>query len=222
MHALGDRRGNALLEQRRCLDRGLHTGGAADVLFLGAGHEDDGAHVGPVLGRRDLVGDTVAAVVLLAHLPRHIATEQRATRRAGALARDLAELRRRGGQLVEICDCANERCETSGRRGEAGGGREVVQGDDLERVGGELGERRVFVLELLAEGAQLAEAGLRARARNVLRRVVECEAVGRVRGAARGGRVGAEVILRERDGERRVGREIESGVTLAPVSAVVV
>ena len=37
-------------------------------------------------------------------------------------------------------------------------------------------------------------------------------------GAARGGSVGAEVVLGEGDGEGGVGGQVEFGVTLAPVS----
>jgi hypothetical protein len=59
---------------------------------------------------------------------------------------------------------------------------------------------------------------LGAGARDVLVLAVEGEGVLGEGGAAGGGGVGAEVVLREGDGEGGVGGQVELGVTLAPVS----
>ena len=64
---------------------------------------------------------------------------------------------------------------------------------------------------------QFAEAGLCARGGDVLRLVVEGEGIGREGRGARGGCVGAEVVLGEGDGEGAVGWEVEFGVAFAPI-----
>ena len=66
-------------------------------------------------------------------------------------------------ELVEVCDYADQGSEASGRRGEAGGGGEVVHGDETEWECGEFGEGRVCGFERCAEGAQGGEAGVRPR-----------------------------------------------------------
>lgn len=134
------------------------------------------------------------------------------------MTRDAGEVRWGGGQLVEVCDGADEGGEPGGGTGEAGGGGEVVLGHDFQGVRGELGQRGVGGLELGTESAQLAEAGLGAGARDVLRGAIEEERVFfGVRGRARGGGVGAEVGLREGDGEGGIGGEVELCVALAPI-----
>lgn len=75
-HALGDDVVGALLEEGGGGDGGLHAAGGRDVFLLGAGDEDAGAHVGPVAGGRDFVGQAVAAVLLLTLLPAGVAAEQ--------------------------------------------------------------------------------------------------------------------------------------------------
>jgi hypothetical protein len=76
LHAFGHDVGGTLLEEGRGGDGGLHAAGGGDVLLFGAGYQDAGAHVGPVAGRCDLVGQAVTAIVFLALLPAGIATEQ--------------------------------------------------------------------------------------------------------------------------------------------------
>jgi len=92
---------------------------------------------------------------------------------------------------------------------------EVVARDGWQREGGQLGQGRVGGLERLALPAQRAEARLRARVSSDCGAPLSVsESRPRVsRGARRGG-VGAEVILREGDGERVVGREVQFRVRL--------
>lgn len=71
---------------------------------------------------------------------------------------------------------------------------------------------------MLAEGTQLAEAGLGAGAGDILGGAIEEEGVFLgVGGGARGGGVGAEVVLGEGDGEGGIGGEVELGVAFSPV-----
>ena len=76
-------------------------------------------------------------------------------------------------------------------------------------------------LDSLAHRAHLAQAPLRAPASlDLLLLAIEPQAVGpgRVLEDAGGGE-GAEVVLRERDREGRVGREDQRGVALAPAAS---
>lgn len=161
----------------------------------------------------------VGAILPGPHAPSDVAAEQRAAGGPGALARDKGQLRGALGQLVQVGDGPDEGGEPGGGRGQAGGGGEVVLADEPQGQCAQLGQRGVGVLEGLAAGPELTEACLGAGARDVGGLAVEEEGVGagRVGGAAGGGGQGAQVGLREGDGEGRVGREVELGVTLAPV-----
>jgi hypothetical protein len=61
--------------------------------------------------------------------------------------------------LVKIGNGADQGCEAGRGTSQASGGGEVVLGDDPERVGGELGERRVGILESFAESTKVGNAG---------------------------------------------------------------
>lgn len=215
--AFGDDVGRALLEEGRGCDGRLHASRGGDVFLFGAGDEDAGAHFGPVAGRCYLVGQAVASVLLFSLLPAGVASEQTAACGAGALASDLAEVGRSGGELVEVCNGADESSEASSAGSETGGGGEVVLTDDLELEVGELGKGVVVGLDIFTELAKLAETSLGPCAGDVLVLAVQGEGVVGEVGAARGGGVGAEVILREGDGERGVGGQVEFGVSLSPV-----
>jgi hypothetical protein len=218
LHALGDDVVGALLEEGRGGDGGLHAAGGGDVLLLGAGYQNAGTHVGPVAGGCDLVGQAVTAILLLALLPAGVATEQTPAGRAGALACDLAEVCGRGGELVEVRNGTNESGEACSAGGQASGCREVVLRHDLELEVCKLGLGVIGGLNILSQLAELAETGLSAGARDVLVLAVQRERVLGEVGRARGGGVCTKVILGECDRERRVGRQVEFGIPLAPVS----
>jgi hypothetical protein len=220
LHALGHDVVGTLLEEGRGGDGGLHAAGGGDILLLGAGYEDAGAHIGPVAGRCDLVGQAVTAIVLLTLLPAGVATEQTPASGARALACDLAEVGGGCGELVEVRNGANESGETSSAGGQASGRGEVVLRHDLELEVGELGLGVVGGLDVLSQLAELAETGLGAGARDVLVLAVQRERVLGEVGRAGGGGVSAEVILGECDRERRVGGQVEFGIPLAPVSVL--
>ena len=148
-HALGDDVVGALLEEGRCGDGGLHAAGGRDVFLLGAGDEDTGAHVGPVAGGGDLVCQAITSILLFTLLPASVAAEQTPASRARALASDLAEVGGSGGELVEVGDGADESSEACCAGGQAGGGREVVLGNDLELQVGKLGKAVVLGLDIL-------------------------------------------------------------------------
>jgi hypothetical protein len=216
-HVGGHDRGDALLEQARRGDRLLHAARGADALLGGADDEYQGAHLGPVGGGGHLDGLGVEAIGLLAGTPGHVAAKQAAAGRAAALAGDQRQLRGRGRQLVQVGNGADEGGEAGGGRGETGGRGEVVFRDQQQLQVGELGQRGILLLEGGAEGAQLAQAGLGAGTLQVARGAIEQQNVlGVAVGARRRGQ-GAQVILRERHGERRVRGQIELGVPLAPV-----
>ena len=63
----------AMLEEGGGGDGLLHAGGGGDVFLRGGGDEDDSAHVGPVRGRGDFVGDAVAAVWVSTFGPGNVA-----------------------------------------------------------------------------------------------------------------------------------------------------
>ncbi|CAG8491015.1 3358_t:CDS:2, partial [Scutellospora calospora] len=197
LHAFGHDVVGALLEEGGGGDGGLHAAGGGDVLLFGAGYQDAGAHVGPVAGGCDLVGQAVTAVVLLALLPAGVAAEQTPASGAGALAGDLAEVGWGCGELVEVRNGANESGEACSAGGQAGGCGEVVLGHDLELEVGELGLGVVAGLDILSQLAELAEACLGAGARDVLVLAVQGERVLGEFGRAGGGGVSAEVILGE-------------------------
>lgn len=77
----------------------------------------------------------VGAIEEGALIPCHVAAEEGTARGAGALASDEGKFRWGLGELVEICDCADEGGEAGGRRGEASGGGEVIGGAKAEGVG---------------------------------------------------------------------------------------
>lgn len=216
-HVAGDHGVDAVLEEGGGRDGQLHACRRGDELAASADDEDHGAHAGPVRGGGHLLRQRVGAVLLLALAPRDVSAEEAPARRAGALPRDEGKLRRRVGQLVEVRDGADESREPGGRGREARCSREVVLRDDAEGQARELGQRGVAGLEGRAAGAQLAEAGLRAGARDVGVLAVEGEGVAVEGGGAGGRREGAEVGLREGYGEGAVGGEVELGVPLAPV-----
>jgi hypothetical protein len=220
LHALGDDIVGTLLEEGRGGDSGLHAAGGGDVLLFGAGYQNAGAHIGPVAGRCDLVGQAVTAIILLALLPASVAAEQTPAGGAGALACDLAEVGWGCGKLVEVCNGTNESSEASSAGSQSGGCGEVVLRHDLELQVGKLGLGVVTSLNILSQLAELAETGLSAGARDVLVLAVQRERVLGKFGRAGGGGVCAEVILRERDREGRVGRQVEFGIPLAPVSVL--
>ena len=221
LHVLGHHRLDALLEETRGGNGLLHARGRADTLLGGGGDEDKGAHLGPVRGLGNLIGHGIASIGSLTHAPGNITTKQTAAGRAGALAGDQAQLRGRGGELVEVGDSPHKGSEASGRRSKTGSGREVVLGDDAQRHGGELGQRGIGSLEGGATGTQLAEAGLGAGARHIRGLAIEKKGVAfGVRGRAGGGGESAEIGLRESDGEGAVGWEVELGVALAPVPGI--
>ena len=114
LHAAGHRLGGARRKQRGGGHRRLHARRGGDALLRGADDQDDGAHVGPVRGGGDLEGDRVAAVRGRALLPPDVPAEQRAAGGSGALARNAAEVRGGRGELVEVCDCADEGGEAGG------------------------------------------------------------------------------------------------------------
>lgn len=217
VHVGGHDRGDALLEQARGGDGLLHAAGGADALLGGAGDEDEGAHVGPVRGGGDLDGLAVEAVGAVAGAPGDVAAEQAAAGGAGALAGDEGQLGGRGGQLVQVGDGADKGGEAGGGGGQAGGGGEVVLGDEQELELGELGQGGVLVLEGGAEGAQLAQAGLGAGARQVGGGAVEQQDVLGVGLGGGGGGQGPQVVLGQGHGEGRVGGQVKLGVSLAPV-----
>lgn len=88
----------------------------------------------------------------------------------------------------------------------------------MEFVGAQLRKRRVCGFESSTEGAEFAETGGLARARDILKLAIEVEGVGLERGGAGGSRVRAEVFLGEGYREGGVGGEIKGGIALAPVS----
>jgi len=149
-HALGHDVVGALLEERRGRNGGLHAAGGGHVFLLGAGDEDAGAHVGPVAGGSDFVGQAVAAILLLALLPAGVAAEQAPASGAGALTSNLAEVGGSRGELVEVGDGADESGKACCAGGQAGGCGEVVLGDHLELQVGELGLVVVFGLDILS------------------------------------------------------------------------
>lgn len=220
LHALGDDVVGSLLEEGRGGDSGLHTTSGRDVLLFGAGYQNTGAHIRPMAGRCNLVGQAVTAVILLTLLPSSVATEQTPASRAGALACDLAEVGRGCGKLVEVRNGTNESGEACSAGRKTGGRGEVVLGHDLELEVGELWLRVIGSLNILTELAQFAETGLSTGAGDVLVLAIQCERVLGEVGRAGGGGVCAEVILRERDRERRIGRQVEFGIALAPVSVL--
>lgn len=168
----------------------------------------------------DEISHGVAAVLVLAHSPGDVAAKQTAAGRARALASNDGELRGRVGELVKVGNGLDEGGESSSGRGQTSGCGKVVLGDNLQGKGRQLGKRGVGSLEGGSAGAQLAEAGLGSRAGDIRGLAIEEEAVvARVGGGAGGGGEGAQVVLRERYGERAVGGEVELGITLAPVSA---
>lgn len=123
------------LEHGARLHGRLHAGRAADALLLGRDDEDQGAHFGPVAAGRDEASLAVGAIEEGALIPGHVAAEEGTACGAGALASDEGEFRWRLGELVEICDCADEGGEAGGGRGEASGGGEVIGGGKAEGVG---------------------------------------------------------------------------------------
>lgn len=218
-HVVRDHSADAFLEEARRGDGLLHARRGRDAL-LGRRHDqNNSAHLGPGGRGCDLLSQRVGAVLLLAHAPGDVAAKDTAACRARALAGNQGQLGRRVGQLVQVGNGAHEGSEAGSRRGEAGGGGEVVLGDDAQGQAGELGERRVGGLKGRAALAQGTEAGLGSGARDVRGLAVEEEAVALALESSRAGGRGqsAEVGLGEGDGERRVGGEVELGVTLAPV-----
>lgn len=149
-HALGDDVVGALLEEGRSGDGGLHAGGGRDILLLGAGNEDAGAHVGPVAGGSDFVCQAVTTILLFTLLPASIAAEQTPASRARALTSDLAEVGGSSGELVEIGDGTDESSEACCAGGETSGGGEVVLRDDLEVQVGKLGKAVILDLDILS------------------------------------------------------------------------
>lgn len=218
-HRLGDDLRGARLEKGGCLDGGLHACGAADALFLGGDDEDESAHFGPVGARSDKAGEAVAAIEEETLVPCYIASEERAACRARALASDEGELGGGLRELVEVCDRTDQGCKARSGGGKAGGCGEVVGGAEAEGVGREGWERGVGFLEVSTKGTEGGEACLRSGVGKGLGFGVQEERIRRgVRGGARGGGMGAEVGLREGHREGGIGREVETGVTLAPVS----
>jgi len=207
-------------EQGGRRDRGLHALRAGHVFLLRADDQDHGAHLRPVRRRCDLLSDAVAAVREGARPPGDVPAHQGAAGGTGPLACDAAELPWGLGQLVEVRDGAHEGGEAGSGAGQAGSGRKVVLGHDAQREGRELGEGRVGGLELLAEGAQVREAGERAlRGLDILRLAIEGEGVAcGVGSGAGGGGEGAQGALGQGDGERGVCREVQRSIPLAPVS----
>ena len=112
----------------------LHTRCAADGLFLRGDDEDEGAHFGPVAARGDEAGFAVGAGGEDAVIPCYVAAEEGTAGGAGALAGDEGEFGRGLGELVEVCDGADEGGEAGGGGGEAGGCGEVVGGGEAEGV----------------------------------------------------------------------------------------
>lgn len=135
------------------------------------------------------------------------------------MSSDERKIRRRVGKLIQKSDSLDERSEASSRGSKASSSGEVVLGDELQGVCGQLGERRVSGLESGTAGSKLAEASLGSGARDVGGLSVESEAVAIGEGArARGCCEGSEIGLREGYGEGAVGREVELSIALSPVS----
>ena len=101
--------------------------------------------------------------------------------------------------MVEVGNGADESSKAGCTGGQTSGCGEVVLGDDLELQIGELGKAVIIGLDILAELAELAETGLGTGAGNVLVLAIEGEGVLGEVGAARGGGVGAEIVLGEGD-----------------------
>lgn len=85
--------------------------------------------------RRNLHRDAVASGRVVAFVPGYVAAEEAAACGAGALPGYSAQFGGRGGELVEVGDCAYQSREAGGAAGETGGGGEVVFGYDAEGVG---------------------------------------------------------------------------------------
>jgi hypothetical protein len=121
--------------------------------------------------------------------------------------------------LVEIGNGTNKSREPGSGARKTGRGREVVLGHDPEREDREFWKRGIGRLEFLTEGSQIGKTGESAlRGGNILRLAVEAEGVVLgVLGRAGGGGQGAKRTLREGHRERRVGRQVERDIALAPV-----
>lgn len=116
----------AVGEERGGGDGLLHACCTADGFLRGVGDEEEGAHVGPVGGRGNEVGEAVGAVWGGACVPGDVAAEEGAAGGAGALAGDTGEVFGWSGEGVEVGDGADEGGEACGAAGEAGGCGEVV------------------------------------------------------------------------------------------------
>lgn len=219
LHRLGNDLRGARLEQGGGLDGGLHARGAADALLLGGDDEDESTHLGPVGAGSDKAGEAVAAVEEETLVPCYVAPEERAACGAGALAGNEGELGGGLGELVKIRDGTDQGCKARGGGGKASGCGEVVGGAEAERVGREGRKGGVGFLEVSTEGTEGGKACLGSGVGKGLGFGVQEERVrSGVRGGAGGSGVGAEIGLREGNREGGVGREIETGVTLAPIS----
>jgi hypothetical protein len=75
-HTLGHDVVGTFLEERGGRNSRLHAAGRRDIFLFGAGDKNAGAHVGPVAGGCDFVGQAVAAILFLALLPASVAAEQ--------------------------------------------------------------------------------------------------------------------------------------------------
>jgi hypothetical protein len=168
----------------------------------------------------NFLGQTVTAIGELTSAPRDIATHQGPAGRARALSRNTAQLPCRLRKRVEISHSPDKGSEAGSRAGKTSSGGEVVLGDNAEGQSRKLGEGSIAILEGLAEGAKVGETGEGTLGGlNLLGLAIEVQGIlSGVIGRARSGSQGAKRALGESDGKRGVGGEVESNITLAPVS----
>ena len=94
-HSLRDHMTDAVLQQRRRLDRLLHAARGRRALLAIVHHTNQDVQVGPVFAIRHRHSKGVGAVVSRAHIPRDKAAKHGATSRATSTARNHRELRAR-------------------------------------------------------------------------------------------------------------------------------
>ncbi len=188
-------------EQRAGGHRVVHP--VARVLRLGADIDaDDGdAETGPVEPER--AGVAIAPVGGRALVPAHEAVPQRPRRRAAAHPGDLAE----GGvgqvQPERAGQCPGQRGKARGRRGQPGGGGDGVGGMDMQR-------ERLVAPPKVAEFQHLGGK----RRGGVEPLVIEPDPVAPVVGR---GDPGGRAPIAQRNRQRRVERQVQRPVALAPV-----